>query len=331
MALSSPPKSRPQGGGLARFFRFLFLLVFVVGVVAAVWARGVATRAEAVESVDPSVDRPGDVALIDGATIHFRREGGSGQVLLLVHDYDVFAGAEWLPLADAMQTGQLLMPDQVGFGYSTRPTESGLPLTVAGRAETLHLLMQALDLPATVVIGSGGGVAIATQLAALHPDDVTGLVLISGSAVRSRPSLIERAMGWPVVGEAVAYTFEAGGERSARAFAAGCDDGGWCPTSEQVDERRHVASVRGTSAGLALWASTPPASTLPSDLDQIAVPTLVLWGEDDQTMSFDDAQEMAASIAGSELRVVVGAGHQPHLEDPAAVAALITEFLAKLD
>ena len=138
-------------------------------------------------------------------------------------------------------------------------------------------------------------------------------------------------MGWPIVGEAVAYTFEAGGERSARAFAAGCDNNGWCPTSEQMDERRLVATIKGTSSGLAFWASTSPASTLPADLDQIAVPTLVLWGEDDQTMSFDDAQETAASISGAELRVVVGAGHQPHLEDPAAVSGLITEFLGKLD
>jgi pimeloyl-ACP methyl ester carboxylesterase len=97
-----------------------------------------------------------------------------------------------------------------------------------------------------------------------------------------------------------------------------------------MDERQHVALVEGTSAGLAFWASTSPASTLPADLDQIAVPTLVLWGEDDQTMSFDDAQETASSIAGAELRVVVGAGHQPHLEDPAGVAALITEFLDQM-
>jgi pimeloyl-ACP methyl ester carboxylesterase len=330
MALSSPPKSQSQGGGLVRFLRFLFLLVFVVAVVAAVWARGVATRAQAVEVVDPAVDRPGEVVLIDDATVHYRREGASGPPILLVHDYDVFGGAEWLPLAEAMQTGRMLIPDQVGFGYSSRPLVSGVPLTVAGRAETLHFLLGALETSGAVVVGSGGGVAIAAQLAVLHPDDVTGLVLISGTALSSRPSLIQRAMGWPVVGEAVAYTFEAGGDRSARAFAAGCDSDGWCPTAAQMDERRHVATVKGTSSGLALWASTPPASTLPGDLDQIAVPTLVLWGEDDQSMSFDDAQDMAAGITGAELRVVVGVGHQPHLEGPAAVSGLIAEFLAGL-
>ena len=73
--------------------------------------------------------------------------------------------------------------------------------------------------------------------------------------------------------------------------------------------------------------SEPPAWPLPDALSAITAPTLILWGEDDLLTPLDEGQQLSAAINGSQLVVVPGTGHRPHLEDPAAVATFISEFL----
>lgn len=64
------------------------------------------------------------------------------------------------------------------------------------------------------------------------------------------------------------------------------------------------------------------------DLMRIAVPTLVAVGEADALTPPHLAEEMAALIPGARLAIVPAAGHLPSMEQPAAVNALLAEWLA---
>lgn len=64
------------------------------------------------------------------------------------------------------------------------------------------------------------------------------------------------------------------------------------------------------------------------DLPRIAVPTLVIVGAEDTLTPVDRAAEMAAAIPGAVLHVIPRCGHLSPLEQPAAVNALLAEFLA---
>jgi triacylglycerol lipase len=68
--------------------------------------------------------------------------------------------------------------------------------------------------------------------------------------------------------------------------------------------------------------------TVPADLPAIAVPTLVIWGDEDQVTPLADGRQIAEQIEGATVEVLAGAGHDPHRQDPAATAALISAFLA---
>ena len=60
----------------------------------------------------------------------------------------------------------------------------------------------------------------------------------------------------------------------------------------------------------------------------IAVPTLVLWGEHDRWIPLAQGRELAGLIPGAELRVIPGADHLVQHDAPAAVAVDIAAFLS---
>ncbi len=67
------------------------------------------------------------------------------------------------------------------------------------------------------------------------------------------------------------------------------------------------------------------------EIDRIAVPTLVIVGADDVPTPVPGAERIAARIPGACLHVVPACGHSSTLEQPAAVTALLREFLAEVD
>lgn len=63
-------------------------------------------------------------------------------------------------------------------------------------------------------------------------------------------------------------------------------------------------------------------------LSQIHVPALIVVGRDDRLTPVKVAEEMAAGLAGSVLRVIDDCGHLSTLEQPEAVTALLRDWLA---
>jgi 3-oxoadipate enol-lactonase len=59
----------------------------------------------------------------------------------------------------------------------------------------------------------------------------------------------------------------------------------------------------------------------------LTLPTLAIAGSEDGASPPDLVQGTAGMIAGSRFTVIEGAGHLPCVEDPAAYAALLTDFL----
>jgi pimeloyl-ACP methyl ester carboxylesterase len=61
------------------------------------------------------------------------------------------------------------------------------------------------------------------------------------------------------------------------------------------------------------------------------VPTLVIVGADDVPTPVDKAKRIAARIPGARLEIVPEAGHSSTVEQPAAISALLEEFLAGVE
>lgn len=61
-------------------------------------------------------------------------------------------------------------------------------------------------------------------------------------------------------------------------------------------------------------------------LENVKVPTCVIVGENDEVTPVGDAREMAASISGSVLTIVPGAGHFALIEQPEIVHKALTDW-----
>ena len=65
-------------------------------------------------------------------------------------------------------------------------------------------------------------------------------------------------------------------------------------------------------------------------MSQINQPTLILWGEADDTLDQGDAVKFKRAIAHSRLIMLKNCGHVPQLEQPDIVAEHLLDFQKKL-
>jgi 3-oxoadipate enol-lactonase len=91
-----------------------------------------------------------------------------------------------------------------------------------------------------------------------------------------------------------------------------------------VREIMMSTSPEYVKAALRAMATRPDSSSL---LPAIAVPTLVIVGEEDTITPPADAERMASAIPGAKLVKIPGAGHLSNFEKPDAVNAAIEKML----
>ncbi len=104
---------------------------------------------------------------------------GKGKRILLLHGGDSRESWRiWEPFLPLAEQNELIMPDLVGFGKSSRPAETPA-YTV--QARVIAELMDRLSVESAVFVGSTWGGQVALQVAIERPARVEGLVLISST------------------------------------------------------------------------------------------------------------------------------------------------------
>src|SRR3989344_362430 len=66
---------------------------------------------------------------------------------------------------------------------------------------------------------------------------------------------------------------------------------------------------------------------LQEDARKIQIPTLLVWGADDEMVPLSDGRRFAELIKNSKLEIISGIGHSLHRERPEEIAKLIHTFL----
>ena len=99
----------------------------------------------------------------------------------------------------------------------------------------------------------------------------------------------------------------------------------------EVAKRRFISKLEANDGfAAATFSSNPEVRNEAVGLKaaRISIPTLVVWGSDDHTVSPDDGQAFAAAIPGAKLVVINRSGHVPSLEQPEQFVQAVETFLA---
>ncbi|MGB9340101.1 MAG: alpha/beta hydrolase, partial [Polyangiales bacterium] len=129
-----------------------------------------------------------------GITMHYH-EAGSGErgVVLFVHGSGPGASG-WSNFKGnypflAEQGYRTIVPDTMGYGYSTKPEDGAFSLDDV--AEQYKALLDSLGVERATVIGNSQGGAIAITMALNYPELVDRLVLMAPGGLETRETYME--------------------------------------------------------------------------------------------------------------------------------------------
>jgi pimeloyl-ACP methyl ester carboxylesterase len=100
-------------------------------------------------------------------------------------------------------------------------------------------------------------------------------------------------------------------------------------TPELVDRYYELTLRAGNRAALAQRFAAGRHASDPGRIQQLALPTLILWGGRDRLIPLHYGERFHRDIAGSQFVTFLGLGHVPHEEDPEATVSALREFLAQ--
>jgi pimeloyl-ACP methyl ester carboxylesterase len=261
----------------------------------------------------PSVE----VVQANGLEIAYERVG-EGPPLVFVHGA-AEDGRAWRPQLDALADEFTVVAwDEPGAGRSSDvPGDFGL----ADYAGCLAALIESLALGPAHVAGISWGGTVALELYRHHPGLVANLVLVDTYAgwkgslpqeeVRARVEGVRQVLAAP------AEKFDPA--RALPGWFAGEPPAELVPLLEEI-----AAAVRPDSLKTQLFvmAEADQRDLLP----QIAVPTLLIWGELDARSPLGVARQFEQAIPDTRLVVIPGAGHASNLERPEELNEAVRQF-----
>lgn len=240
--------------------------------------------------------------------------------LLLLHGFDSSLLEFHRILPRLLHYRELWAIDLYGFGFTEYVDR--MPVTPLTIRQHLHQVVRAwIHQPVTLVGASLGG-AVAIDFALYHSSWVRSLILIdsvgfSGSFPLGTvlPALIvDWGVEWLHFRKWIALTML-----------------NLLPSAHaSVQAALHCSLLHhqmpGWKAATASFTRSGGYGYISDRICQIQQPTLILWGEADDILGTQDAEQFKQRIPQSKLQWIQQAGHVPHYDQPQQVAELILSF-----
>ncbi|MGA5546215.1 alpha/beta fold hydrolase [Mycobacterium sp. NPDC051198] len=232
--------------------------------------------------------------------------------VLFVHPINL-QGLAWAQVATVCRRFCLL-PDMRGHGLST----ANGPFGVDAWVEDLLAVLDRFDVARCHVVGGSLGGTLAVALADRAPERVASIAAF-GSTLAPAGDDLEAVLD-ALRDNGVRKTFEHGIPEMSVAPGTPAD-----VVSAIVD----MTNPNDVPTVSAVWRAT-----IDTDITGLAagvtVPALVVTGEFDRTCPPDQGRAMAAQL-NAPFVPMPGIGHLPMMEAPGATAALVRDFLSRVE
>ncbi|MCB0226144.1 MAG: alpha/beta hydrolase [Anaerolineae bacterium] len=272
---------------------------------------------------------------VKGQQIHVKEEGNpNNQLALLIHGWSSswFAMSPLLPMLK--RRFHCIAVDLPGYGQSPPSPETE---SMAHYADLMaELIRQVSPRQPAVIVGHSMGGMITLTLTLRHPELVERIILLCPT-ISGRLSLFMNLFISPgiLVERFVAPQIS----RALQPYLTGLTDQLMRPASlserggiTQADYERLRADARNPNQSLVraqcFWAMRE--GDLRGQLEPIIdVPSLVIWGMEDNTVPLKDASALADEWPDLDLRILPRVSHWPQFEAPEITRRYVKAFLGK--
>ncbi len=264
------------------------------------------------------------------------RVAGDGPAVVLVHGM-LNSSSHWHEVARSLAASHtVLAPDLIGHGDSAAPRGD---YSLGAHAAAIRDVMAAVGIERATIVGHSLGGGVAMQFFYQFPQRVERLALVSSGGLGREVSPLLRTAALPGVSPLLSLTINprllgairaAGTEMRERGMGHGAYLQAMAralrplqsPGAREafLQTLRSVIDVRGQRV-----SATDRLYLLES------LPTLIVWGERDNTIPIEHGRRAHAAIPGSVFRTLPGVAHFPNLEDPDGLAAALLEFMASTE
>lgn len=250
---------------------------------------------------------------------------GSGPPVVMCH------GTPWSSFV-WRETAEHVVPehtvylwDMLGYGASDKPD---VDVSLYAQGRILAALLEHWDVGPVDVVAHNLGGAVSLRAHLLHGSAFNSMVLADAVALRPWGSAFFRlvADNPEVFSILPAHLHKA----MVGAYVASASQR---PVSPEVHEAL-VAPWLGAEGQAAFYRQIVQADQSHTDeiehmYSSITIPTLVIWGENDDWLPLDQARRLHRLIPGSRLEVVGAAGHLVQEDRPLYFATLVSDWLSK--
>lgn len=262
-------------------------------------------------------------------------------VAVLLHGRNFF-GAYWADTIDALQRAgyRVIVPDQIGFGKSSKPD---VPHSLHVHARNLRQLLDELDVRTVDLVGHSLGGMMAVRFALDHPQSVRNLVLEAPIGLEDYRIEVPHATREELTQEHLQTSAESF-DRLFRAFV-----GKWEPRFQTYSDVQagwllgaDAWRIGRTAAHTWTMAYEQPVLY---EFPRLRMPALLIVGELDRAAIGRNrvpaevraklglmpqlARQAAAAMPDARLVLLPAVGHVPHLEVPDRFHRELLDFLAK--
>ena len=284
-------------------------------------------------------DRPGESIVVEtnGISLHTRQAGPEdGPLVVLLHGFPEFWDSwhrQIEPLADAGY--RVIVPDQRGYNRSDKP-DGVASYHIEELVADVVGLIDAAGRETAAVAGHDWGAAVAWWLALSHPDRIDSLTAVNVPhptvmEETLRHSLSQLRKSWymfafqvPMLPETIATA------NNCRALSRGLTNSSRPGTFSATDLQRYreawtqpgaVTSMINWYRAMGRYRPRPPR-------EQVSVPTLVMWGQQDEFLEPAMAEGSLTYCDDGRVVTYPSATHWVLHERPEETAE---ELLAHLD
>jgi len=246
-----------------------------------------------------------------GTKLHVMRAGRGRPVLVLHHETGTLDRS---PFYDALAAKyDVLVPHHPGYSKSQRPEWMRSVRDVA----VMHRgLLAELGIEKAALIGLGFGGWIAAEMATMAPGDVSQLVLVGPMGIKPPAGdIFDQAI--------VSYIdYARAGFDDQKAFDKVY---GVAPSTDQLE----AWDIAREMCFRIAWKPYMYSQTLPHLLRSVRAPSLIVWGDDDKVVPQSAAKRYVEALPNAKLQIVKSCGHCVDMEQPEALAKLVTDFIGR--